>query len=367
MAEVSALRKHPCPECGGDAEWNAAKKALACPFCGTILPALGNGEDPGSAIVEHDLAAALAAVPAAAHSLQEERKSVRCESCQAISVFDTIRVAQRCDFCGSPAIVPQDDLPDQITPESLLPAVIPETKVRDQLHEWYRSRWFAPDKLRRAALTDTLRGIYLPYWTFDAKVDADWTAESGYHYYTTETYQDSNGRTATRQVQQTRWEDSAGSLSHVFDDDAVPGTVGVHTDLLRKVEPFPTLTDLKPYEPSYLRGWTVECYQVDLRQAAETSKRQMEAVIYQLCGREVPGDTHRNLQVAAVYQERTFKHILVPVWLATYTYGNKSFQVVVNAYTGKMAGAHPLSWVKITLAVLGAILLILLLVALANR
>ena len=49
------------------------------------------------------------------------------------------------------------------------------------------------------------------------------------------------------------------------------------------------------------------------------------------------------------YQGRTFKHILVPVWLATYTYGAKSFQVVVNGYTGKMAGEHPLSWVKITL------------------
>ena len=44
MAEVSALRKHPCPECGGDAEWDPAKKALACPYCGTVLP-WTDGED----------------------------------------------------------------------------------------------------------------------------------------------------------------------------------------------------------------------------------------------------------------------------------------------------------------------------------
>ena len=365
-AEVSALKKHPCPECGGDAEWNPSKQALACPYCGTILP-WSEGRDPmGAAIVEHDLESALAAVPGDSRGLRAEKKSVRCESCRAISIFDPDRAAQRCDFCGSPAIVPADDLPDAITPESLLPAVVSQSQVRDQLREWYRTRWWAPNKLKRAALTDTLHGVYLPYWTFDAHVDAEWTAESGYYYYVTEHYTDSQGKRQSRQVRKTRWENSAGSLAHFFDDDAVPGTVGVHTALLRKVEPFPTLTELKPYDPAYVRGWTVERYQVDLRQASETSKMQMDSVIHQLCEREVPGDTHRNLEVASFYQGRTFKHILVPVWLVTYTYGAKSFQVVVNGFTGKMAGEHPLSWAKIALAILAALIVLLVIIGLAQ-
>ncbi len=367
MAEVSALRKHPCPECGGDAEWNAEKKALACPYCGTVLP-WSDGEDPlGATISEHPLETALASVSQENRGLKAEKKSVKCESCQAISIFDPDRAAQRCDFCGSPAIVPVDDMKDVITPESLLPVVLAATQVRDQLRAWYGSRWWAPSKLKRSALTDTLLGIYLPYWTFDAHVDAQWTAESGYYYYETETYRDSNGNTQTRQVRHTRWEQSAGQLAHFFDDDAVPGTVGVHTALLRKVEPFPTVSDLRPYEPAFVRGWTVERYQVDLRQASEISKQQMDATIQQLCTREVPGDTQRNLEILSEYQGRTFKHILVPVWLATYTYGRKSFQVVVNGYTGKMAGEHPLSWVKITCAILGVLLAILILIMLNQR
>lgn len=366
MAEVSALRKHPCPECGGDAEWNAAKKALACPYCGTVLP-WSDGEDPmGARITEHDLETALSKVSSQDRGLQAEKKSVKCESCKAISIFDPDRAAQRCDFCGSPSIVPVDSLTDVITPESLLPAVVPATKVRDDLRAWYKSRWWAPNKLKSAALTDKLHGIYLPYWTFDAHVDADWTAESGYHYYETETYRDGEGKTQTRQVRRTRWEYSEGALSHFFDDDVVPGTVGVHTALLRKVEPFPTTSDLKAYEPAFVRGWTVERYQVDLRQASNVSKQQMDSTIEQMCAREVPGDTHRNLQVSSHYQGRTFKHILVPVWLATYTYGAKSFQVVVNGYTGKMAGEHPLSWVKITLAILAALVVVLLIAAAKN-
>lgn len=367
MAEISALKKHPCPECGGDAVWNAAKQALVCPYCGTILP-WKEGEDPmGAQIVEHDLEKALSSLGGESRGFREEKKSVRCESCRAISVFDPDRAAQRCEFCGSPSIVPVSDLRDPVTPESLLPAVIPEPQVRDQLREWYRSRWWAPNKLKRAALTDTVHGIYLPYWTFDAHVDADWTAESGYYYYVTEQYRDGDGKLQSRQVRKTRWETSAGSLSHFFDDDAVPGTVGVHAVLLRQVEPFPTLTNLKSYDPAYVRGWTVERYQVDLRQAAETSRQQMESVIYQLCEREVPGDTQRNLQVRSDYQGRTFKHILVPVWLVTYNYGAKSFQVVVNGYTGKMAGEHPLSWVKIALAIIAVLLVILTFVALSQR
>lgn len=367
MAEVSALRKHPCPECGGDAEWNASKQALACPYCGTVLPWTDGGDPLGAAIVEHDLEAALAAIPDGSRGLRDEKKSVKCESCHAISVFDSDRAAQRCGFCGSPAIVAVENLRDLITPESLLPAVIPATRVRDQLREWYGSRWWAPGKLKRAALTDTLHGIYLPYWTFDAHVDASWTADSGYYYYVTRRYRGSDGKSRTRRVRKTRWKPSAGSLSHFFDDEAVPGSVGVHSALLRKVEPFPTLTDLKPYDPAYVRGWTVERYQVDLRQAAATGRQRMDAVIQQLCARDVPGDTHRNLRVFPVYQGRTFKHILVPVWLATYTYGRKSYQVVINGYTGKMAGEHPLSWVKITLAALAVIVLVLSLVMLANR
>lgn len=363
MAEVSALRKHPCPECGGDAEWNASKRALACPYCGTVLPWSDGQEAFGAAIQEHDLEEALAKVTEDGRGLQEEKKSVKCESCQAISIFDPTRAAQRCDFCGSPSIVPVENLQDVITPESLLPAVISSTQVRDKLREWYRTRWFAPNKLKRSALTDTLHGIYLPYWTFDAHADADWTAESGYYYYETE--RDSQGR--TRQVRKTRWQRSSGELQHFFDDELVPGTVGVHINLLRSVEPFPTSTDeLKAYDPAYVRGWTVERYQVDLRMASDKSRQQMDQEMRELCSRDVPGDTQRNLQVSTDYQGRTFKHILVPVWLVSYTYGSKSFQVIVNGFTGRMAGEHPYSWVKITFTVLGVILLIILIMSLSR-
>ncbi|HWQ36852.1 MAG TPA: zinc ribbon domain-containing protein [Blastocatellia bacterium] len=357
MAEAVAQQKYACPACGAEAHWNPAKQALVCPYCGTISPAK---IDASGSIVEHDLARALRGIPDSERGWQAEKIQVRCQSCRAISVFDPQRVAQRCDFCGSAQLVPYEQTKDAFTPESLLPVKISETQVREMIRRWYGNRWFAPNKLKNAAMTDQVHGIYLPYWTFDAQAHADWTAESGYYYYETEYYTDNEGRQQSRQVQRIRWQYSSGSLDHFFDDELVPASVGVDADKLRAIEPFPT-AELVPYNAGYLAGWVVERYQIDLVAAAQHSREVMDAKLRSLCAAQVPGDTHRNLQVDADYTAQTFKHILLPVWLLSYSYGARKFQVVINGYTGAIAGDYPKSWIKITLAILTALVIVLIL------
>ena len=312
MAEGLA-DKRPCPECGGYLEWSARKQALACPYCGTVMgaprrhqpdtgpaardtaghvhepdgsvasgPALdgsfqgefvagvpGHAADDRAlareaetlfgpkadidhhALQEQDLEAALRD-PANLRNWGAERFELKCQSCQAISVFVNAQVADRCSFCGSPAIVSHEAMRDAITPQSVLPFKYDDTQVRDILRAWYGKRWFAPSRLKKAAATDTLKGIYLPYWTFDARAFSRWSAEAGHYYYTTEQVRGTDGRLETRQVQHVRWIPAAGEFEHFFDDELVPGTVGIHPRLLRRIEPFPTTTDLKPYSPDYV-------------------------------------------------------------------------------------------------------------------
>ena len=92
----------------------------------------------------------------------------------------------------------------------------------------------------------------------------------------------------------------------------------------------------------------------------------MYAKLTAMCGAQVPGDTYRNLQIHPVYSGQTFKHILVPVWLLTYNFGAKSFQVVVNGVTGRMAGDYPKSPWKIALLVLAAIIIFFIIVMLGQ-
>ncbi len=361
MTEVQASGKYACPACGAEATWNPGKRALICASCGTESAA---ALKTAGEIIEHDLKQALASLKGREVGLNRAAVEVKCQSCQAISSFEANRVAQNCEFCGSAALVPYKDAGEVIRPESLLPMKVSESKVREDMRRWYGSRWFAPNALGSQAMTDTLRGLYVPYWTFDANVHATWTAESGTYYYTTESYTE-NGQTRTRQVQHTRWTSASGDLDHLFDDELICGSRGVRPKLLRQVEPFPT-KEAVPYDTGYLAGFVVERYQIDLGTASQTSRASMAQQVEGLCGQAVPGDTYRNLNTNQQYSAQTFKHVLAPLWLLTYQYSGKPYQVVVNGYTGKIAGEHPLSWVKIFFATVAVIVVAVILISLSK-
>jgi hypothetical protein len=93
----------------------------------------------------------------------------------------------------------------------------------------------------------------------------------------------------------------------------------------------------------------------------------MDQQLRALCAAQVPGDTHRNLEVRVDYRGQTFKHILVPVWLLTYNFGRRAFQVVINGYNGTIAGRYPKSWVKILFLILGILLLAGIIAAVAGN
>jgi predicted RNA-binding Zn-ribbon protein involved in translation (DUF1610 family) len=354
-AEIPALDKHECPACGAQAEWNPTKQKLVCPFCGTESPYQFD-RDTGK-VIELDLVKALRELPEEARGWQTARHTVQCQSCKAVMVFDPARVGQNCEFCGSPALVSYDEVKSPIRPQGVLPFRIDSSRVRDDIRTWWRSKWLAPGRLARAALVDTVRSLYIPYWTFDAHVHCPWTADAGHYYFVPVVGRDSSGRPVTRQERRVRWEPASGEIDHDFDDEPVPGTQGLPIDLLRQVEPFPT-QEVVPYDTAFLSGHVVEHYKVVLLDAARLSEDQMRARLEELCGAEVPGDTYRNLQVFPDYKGRTFKHVLVPVWLLSYDYGAKAFQVLVNGYTGRIAGRYPKSLWKILLLVAVAVIVV---------
>jgi predicted RNA-binding Zn-ribbon protein involved in translation (DUF1610 family) len=362
--QVSALEKIECPACGAQAEWNATTQKLVCPFCGTESP-YHIDRDLGK-VVELDLVKALRELPEDERGWQTARHSVQCQSCRAVMVFDPARVGQNCEFCASPALVDYQEIKAPIRPQGVLPFRIDTSRVRDDIRRWWRSKWFAPSKLARTALVDTIRSLYIPYWTFDAQVNCPWTADAGFYYYVMVPGRDAKGRPTMRPERRVRWEPTSGVIDHFFDDEPVPGTQGLPIDLLRQVEPFPT-SEIVAYDTAFLSGHVVEHYQVVLLDAAQRSQAQMQPKLEQLCASQIPGDTFRNLIINPHYSGRTFKHVLVPVWLLSYDYGAKAYQVIVNGYTGKIAGKYPLSVWKILFVVLLAAIAALIFIILANQ
>jgi hypothetical protein len=324
-----------------------------CPFCGTESPYQIDRET--GKVVENDLAAALRDLPDERRGWQAERRSVQCQSCRAVMVYEPDRVGQNCEFCGSPAMVAYEEIKSPIRPEGVLPFKVDRHRVRDDIRGWWRRQWFAPGRLATASLVDKVHSMYIPYWTFDAQAHCPWDAEAGHYYYVSVEGRDSKGNRVVRQERRTRWEAASGVVDHFFDDEPVPGTQGLPMALLRQVEPFPT-ADLVPYDTAFLSGHVVEHYKVVLLDAANASQQQMHRALEQLCARQVPGDTYRNLQIHPVFSGQTFKHILVPIWLLTYMFGRKAYQVLVNGSTGKIAGNRPWSMWKILFAIVVAVI-----------
>ncbi len=343
MAEHLALEKHDCPACGARAEWNPGRQALVCPYCGTVSP---YELDQSGTVHEIDLVTALRDLPQEYRGWKTDRRSVRCRACDAVSVFDPGRVGQNCEFCGSPELVDYDEIKSPLSPQGVVPFKIEEHQAKDILKRWFGSKWLAPGSFKKSAFLDTLRGVYLPYWTFDASVDCDWTADAGTYYYESQKVRLSNGKEETRQVRKTRWRPASGNVRHAFDDEPVPGTQGIDVGRLRQIEPFPT-GDSVPYDTGFLSGFIVEHYRVVLIEAAKRGRDQMNSKLMAICGAQVPGDTYRNLQIRPRYGAETFKHVLVPVWLLTYRFRNKPHQVVLNGQSGRIAGSYPKSFWKV--------------------
>ena len=46
-----------------------------------------------------------------------------------------------------------------------------------------------------------------------------------------------------------------------------------------------------------------------------------------------------------------WRYVLLPIWVSTYTYEGKTWQVLVNGQSGEFAGQKPVAWWKIWTAI----------------
>ena len=279
MTEVTARERFECPACGGAAEWIAAKQAARLPVLRHSLADAAAGGEGRRRSREHDLVegaprhadeASAAGRPTSAPSNARAARRSRSSSRNAS--------AQNCDFCGSPALVPYDEIKAPIRPESLLPFKLAEAQVRDRVRQLVCvAAGSRPTRSSVARFTDTLHGVYLP--VLDLRRAGASARLDGRRRATTTTrprrYRDSKGQTQTRQVRHVRWEPASAARSTTSSTTSwSPERTGVSHDLLRSVEPFPTKNSC-PTTPAYVSGCVVEQYQIVLAAAAQPRQAQM--------------------------------------------------------------------------------------------
>lgn len=353
-------RRYPCPGCGAHLAFDPRAQALECPYCGFRDAVPQSAEQVDELSFEKYLS------DARATKSKFAAKELRCNACGAVSA--TANLAQSCPFCGAAQVVPIDAT-ETIAPEAVLPFTVARADAQAAIGKWIRSLWFAPGALAKFAAHEAIRGVYVPHWTYDSHTRTFYTGERGEHYYVTESYTATvNGKSErqTRQVRKTRWHPASGRVERAFDDVLVAAVDHLPRQELTVLEPW-DLKALVPYDPSFLAGYEAAHYDVDLVKGFELAKELMAPVIHADCCRDIGGDEQRVTSKKTAYGAITFKHVLLPVWVAAYRYRDRVYRVLINARTGEVTGQRPWSRWKIAGVILLAITLIVVILYFARR
>ncbi len=345
----SEEHRFPCEVCGANMRFDPASKSMVCDFCGHT-EVIDDSPWRSGAISELDFNKALAAELPEAE--MEEVRSTKCTNCGAEIEFAINDHATECPFCATPIVI-GTGTNRLIKPKGVLPFALSEKQARAAMNDWLGRLWFAPNGLKEYARAGRrMEGIYVPYWTYDADTKSRYTGQRGTVYYVTQTVR-VNGQTQTRQVPKVRWRNVSGRVARFFDDVLVLASKSLPKKYTDALEPW-DLSALEPYSPEYLAGFKAEGYTVTLEEGYSEAREIMDQRIRRDVRFDIGGDRQRIDTLQTTISNVTFKHILLPVWLAAYKYRGETYRFVVNARTGSVKGERPYSAWKIALASIAA-------------
>ena len=373
---TAKVRAFPCKSCGAKLSFSPGSKTLKCPYCA----AANDIPDTDDTVEELSLEDWLKKLESEHETHEQEH--VKCKNCGGEQTLPANLFASACTFCGTP-ITSQSYAQRLIKPKSLVPFKVTKLQAQDKWRAWIRGLWLAPGALKKYAQSDGgIKGVYVPYWTFDAQTYTRYAGQRGDDH--SESYNTTNdkGESVTETRTRTDWTSVSGNVSFFHDDVLVPGSNSFAvTDTGRAVETRRALRqaggtallnvvsavtsqfggelrswntkELVPYQEEYITGFQAEAYQVDLKTAFVAAKKPIDGKVEQLVCADIGGDHQRITSLNTQYSHLTFKHILLPMWVSAYLYGGKTYKFAVNGQTGEVQGESPKSGGKIFFLVCG--------------
>jgi len=363
-AAPPAGRKYPCLSCGARLDFDPAVRGMKCPYCGYVEDV---ERDDAAEVVERDYGDYLDREESKGKAIEGRSSQTTCPGCGAVVLLEDKVATEKCPFCATHLETKPEAATGMIPPESLLPFSVELRKAREAFTKWLEGLWFAPTELKKVANLGQLSGIYLPHWTYDAMTYSVYDGQRGDNYqdteYYTETRPDGSTERRSRTVTRIRWYSVSGEVRHFFDDVLVCASKSLKRDLVEDLGEW-RLDKLEPFNPSYLSGFKTERYAVGLKEGLKEAKQIMEPKIISLINQDIGGDHQRIDNKRTRYSGITFKHLLLPVWVAVYRYHEKTFQILVNGRTAKVTGYRPWSTMKIVRLVAMVVAAIAIVVAL---
>ena len=330
-----------CPNCGATVVFDPATGGMHCDYCGYSCE-LPKPEE-GNEICEMDFESAL---HTESFNWGEQKKSVQCKQCGAVSIYDALETAAVCPFCGSTSVMPAAN-ENTIAPGAVCPFSITKDQAGERFTKWLKRKWFTPSKAKKNARPDSFQGVYLPYWTYDAQTTSNFTARAGYD----RKVRDKDGNTKTV----TDWRHVSGVYQEFFDDVTVMASKRQENSGVKACEPF-DFSKLVPYSPQVVAGFIAERYSIGLKDgwdlAQNTIQSRLSSDIATYVRHHWCANRADSVRFSTLYSNITYKYLLVPTWISSFKYKEKVYQFVVNGQTGKVGGKAPVSAWRVIIAVL---------------
>jgi len=243
-----------------------------------------------------------------------------------------------------------------LTPKGIIPFSVSFEEVKDLFREWLKEDTFlSPSLLKDIIKERSITGIYIPYFYLkDSKIRVSW-------YLAPEIEDKSKGKSKEERIYFSSgyFETQSGSLLS-------SASSGISNDVLSQINDY-ELGELVDFVPGYFDGWSYELYTSNLDKTLK--KWQKDKINKGVSGevkKRVYNRRPEELKIQSEVYDMDLKHVMLPVWVALYTYKGKPYHFVVNGQTGTIYGSKPKSARKIFLLMTVIISIIIGLVVLAD-
>lgn len=332
---MAVMQEYKCPCCGGALNFDSAIQKVKCPYCDT--------EFEMDTLVQYDEQLCgdsntdcmnWSNATTGSQWLDSDADGLRvyvCKSCGGEIVGDENMAATLCPYCNNPVVL-MGQLKGDLKPDYVIPFKLDKNAAKESLVRHLKGKMLLPKSFKKENHIDEIKGIYVPFWLFDADADAriryratkvvTWS-DKDYNYTKTSFY------AVTR----------AGSVG--FKNIPVDGSSKMPDDIMESIEPF-NFADAVDFQTAYLAGYLADKYDVTAEQSIERANQRIKKSTEDTFASTVNGYstvTPENTNISL--SNNRSKYALYPVWLLNTTYKGKTYTFAMNGQTGKFVGDLP--------------------------
>ena len=331
---MAVLQEYKCPCCGGAIAFDSTVQKMKCPYCDTEfeMEALAGYDSELKNAKEDDMSWETSAGSEWQEGEADGLRSFVCKSCGGEIVGDENTAATSCPFCGNPVVM-MGQFSGALKPDYVIPFKLDKNAAKEALKKHYSGKRLLPKVFCDQNHIDEIKGVYVPFWLFDADAEADiryratqvraWS-DSRYNYTETSFYSVSR----------------SGSLG--FERVPVDGSTNMPDELMESIEPF-DYSEAVDFQTAYLAGYLADKYNVDAEQSIEHANERIKKSTEAAFADTVEGYTTVIPEASSIrLQNGKSKYALLPVWILNTTWNGQKYTFAMNGQTGKLIGDLPL-------------------------